>query len=197
MILLIDNYDSFTYNLFQQIAGLGYDVRVERNDACTIEDIRAMRPEAIVLSPGPGTPKEAGITVSVVEELYQEFPILGICLGHQSIGQAFGAKIVRAQQIMHGKFSTLAIHEQHPLFQRCSAHPVVMRYHSLVIDRQTVGEQLDILATSEEDGEIMAIRHKQYPIYGVQFHPESIGTAEGTEMVAQFFKQLKKTATSF
>lgn len=197
MILLIDNYDSFTYNLFQQIAGLGYDVRVERNDACTIEDIRAMRPEAIVLSPGPGIPKEAGITVSVVEELYQEFPILGICLGHQSIGQAFGAKIVRAQQIMHGKFSTLAIHEQHPLFQTCSAHPVVMRYHSLVIDRQTVGEQLDILATSEEDGEIMAIRHKQYPIYGVQFHPESIGTAEGTEMVAQFFKQLKKTATSF
>ncbi len=197
MILLIDNYDSFTYNLFQQIASLGYDVHVVRNDACTIDDIRQMKPEAIVLSPGPGIPDEAGMTLEIIRQLYTEFPILGICLGHQSIGQAFGAHIIRAQQIMHGKFSDLAIQEKQSLFQLCSEHPTVMRYHSLVIDRDTLPESLVVLATSTDDQEIMAIRHKDYPIYGVQFHPESIGTEEGTQMVAQFFKQMTIEHTSF
>ena len=197
MILLIDNYDSFTYNLFQQIASLGYDVHVVRNDACTIDDIRQMKPEAIVLSPGPGIPDEAGMTLEIIRQLYTEFPILGICLGHQSIGQAFGAHIIRAQQIMHGKFSDLAIQEKQSLFQLCSEHPTVMRYHSLVIDRDTLPESLVVLATSTDDQEIMAIRHKDYPIYGVQFHPESIGTEEGTQMVAQFFKQMTIEHASF
>ncbi|WP_010300434.1 anthranilate synthase component II [Kurthia senegalensis] len=197
MILLIDNYDSFTYNLFQQIASLGYDVHVVRNDACTIDDIRQMNPEAIVLSPGPGTPDEAGMTLKIIQQLYMEFPILGICLGHQSIGQAFGAHIIRAQQIMHGKFSDLVIQEKQSLFQLCSEHPTVMRYHSLVIDPDTLPDSLVVLATSTDDQEIMAIRHKDYPIYGVQFHPESIGTEEGTQMVAQFFKQMTIEHASF
>ncbi|WP_400194680.1 aminodeoxychorismate/anthranilate synthase component II [Lysinibacillus telephonicus] len=192
MILLIDNYDSFTYNLYQQISGLGKEVSVVRNDALTIHDIRNLNPEAIVLSPGPGTPSEAGITVSVVKELYKEFPILGICLGHQSIGEAFGGKIVRAENIMHGKLSNLD-YKQKSLFKHLNEDLSVMRYHSLVIDPLTLHEDLEVIATSSEDGEIMAVQHKQYPTYGLQFHPESIGTKTGTKMIETFLDEIYLT----
>lgn len=191
MILLIDNYDSFTYNLYQQVAALGHEVVVVRNDKVTIEAIRAMQPEAIILSPGPGTPDEAGITLEVIRTLYKEFPILGICLGHQSIGQAFGATIVRAERIMHGKFSTLTIHSRDDLFTNASETPQVMRYHSLVIDPKTMPEELIITATSSDDQEIMALRHRDYPVYGMQYHPESIGTEEGNAMIQAFLNQLR------
>lgn len=193
MILLIDNYDSFTYNLYQQVAGLGKEVQVVRNDAVTIDDIRNMQPEAIVLSPGPGTPDEAGITLQVIQKLYREFPILGICLGHQSIGQAFGATVVRAERIMHGKFSTLAIQSRDNLFKHASETPQVMRYHSLVIDPKTMPAELEVLAVASDDGEIMAVKHRDYPVYGMQYHPESIGTMEGTTMIEAFFDQLAVT----
>ncbi|SOC21137.1 anthranilate synthase component 2 [Ureibacillus xyleni] len=189
MILLIDNYDSFTYNLYQQIAGLGKEVKVVRNDALSIEDIRNLHPEAIVLSPGPGTPSEAGITVEVVKELYKEYPILGICLGHQSIGEAFGGLIIRARNIMHGKLSTLN-YEQKGIFEHIDGELEVMRYHSLVIEPSTIHEDFEILATSSDDGEIMAIQHKQYPVFGLQFHPESIGTETGTKMVEAFLEKV-------
>ncbi|MBM7698230.1 anthranilate synthase component II [Kurthia huakuii] len=190
MILLIDNYDSFTYNLYQQIAALGKEVQVVRNDAISLDEIRTMQPEAIILSPGPGTPDDAGMTLEVIRELYQEFPILGICLGHQSIGQAFGASIVRAGQIMHGKFSTLSIHSREDLFANVSEAPQVMRYHSLVIDRATLPPSLIVTATASDDGEIMALRHRDYPLYGMQYHPESIGTGEGAAMVEAFLKRV-------
>lgn len=191
MILLIDNYDSFTYNLYQQVAALGREVVVVRNDKVTIEAIRTMQPEAIILSPGPGTPDEAGITLEVIRSLYKEFPILGICLGHQSIGQAFGAKIVRAERIMHGKFSTLTIHSRDDLFANASETPQVMRYHSLVINPKTMPEELIATATASDDYEIMALRHRDYPVYGMQYHPESIGTEEGNAMIQAFLNQLR------
>lgn len=191
MILLIDNYDSFTYNLYQQVAALGREVVVVRNDKVTIEAIRTIQPEAIILSPGPGTPDEAGITLEVIRSLYKEFPILGICLGHQSIGQAFGAKIVRAERIMHGKFSTLTIHSRDDLFANASETPQVMRYHSLVIDPKTMPEELIATATASDDYEIMALRHRDYPVYGMQYHPESIGTEEGNAMIQAFLNQLR------
>lgn len=190
MILLIDNYDSFTYNLYQQVSALGREVVVVRNDKITIEEIRAMQPEAIILSPGPGTPDEAGITLEVIRLLYKEFPILGICLGHQSIGQAFGATIIRAERIMHGKFSTLTIHSREDLFANVSEAPQVMRYHSLVIDPKTMPEELIATATASDDQEIMALRHRDYPVYGMQYHPESIGTEEGNAMIQAFLNQL-------
>lgn len=189
MILLIDNYDSFTYNLYQQISGLGKEVTVIRNDEITIDEIRNMNPEAIVLSPGPGTPEEAGITVDVVKQLYKEFPILGICLGHQSIGAAFGSEIVRAEHIMHGKLSSLD-YTKKSLFASMDGEVSVMRYHSLVIEPSSLHEDLEILATSMDDGEIMAIQHKQYPVFGLQFHPESIGTETGSKMVQNFLNSI-------
>ncbi|MEK9198680.1 anthranilate synthase component II [Ureibacillus sp. 179-F W5.1 NHS] len=191
MILLIDNYDSFTYNLYQQIASLGKNVEVIRNDAISIESIRQLKPEAIVLSPGPGTPKEAGITVSVVKELYKEFPILGICLGHQSIGEAFGSTVLRANNIMHGKLSTLN-YEQKGMFEKMDGEISVMRYHSLIIDRTTLHQDLEIVATSKDDGEVMAIQHKQFPVFGLQFHPESIGTEKGTHLIESFLHHIQR-----
>jgi len=189
MILLIDNYDSFTYNLYQQISMLGKEVKVVRNDELTVADIESMQPEAIILSPGPGTPTEAGITVDVVKELYKKFPILGICLGHQSIGQAFGSNIVQAKNIMHGKLSTLQ-YEKAGLFAQLDGEVEVMRYHSLIIEQSTLHEEFEILATSGDDGEIMAIQHKNYPLFGLQFHPESIGTEEGGLMMQAFLEQI-------
>nr|WP_106779883.1 aminodeoxychorismate/anthranilate synthase component II [Lysinibacillus timonensis] len=189
MILLIDNYDSFTYNLYQQISSLGKEVKVVRNDAITIDEIRTLNPSAIVLSPGPGTPSEAGITVKIVKELFKEFPILGICLGHQSIGEAFGGRISRATNIMHGKLSKLT-YEKKGLFKDLAGEIIVMRYHSLIIDPQTLHEDLEVIATSSDDHEIMAIQHKLYPIYGLQFHPESIGTEAGTQMVEAFINRI-------
>ena len=190
MILLIDNYDSFTYNLYQQISMLGKDVKVVRNDELTITEVEALQPEAIILSPGPGTPDEAGITVDVVKELYTKFPILGICLGHQSIGQAFGSNIVQAKSIMHGKLSTLN-YKRTGLFAHLDNDVVVMRYHSLSIEPSTLHEDFIVTATSSDDGEIMAIQHKHYPVFGLQFHPESIGTKEGSQMVLAFIEQFQ------
>ena len=185
MILLIDNYDSFTFNLVHQIGQLGYEVKVVRNDAITIEEIRQLNPQAIVLSPGPGTPKEAGICIEVIRSLHREFPILGVCLGHQAIGEAFGATVVRANRIMHGKTSLLE-YENDGIFSEWKGDVEVMRYHSLVIDPPTLPETLLVQAKSADDGEIMAIRHAKYPVYGVQFHPESIGTVRGNDMVERF-----------
>ncbi|HWK23976.1 MAG TPA: aminodeoxychorismate/anthranilate synthase component II [Ureibacillus sp.] len=187
MILLIDNYDSFTYNLYQQISNLNKTVKVVRNDSITIDEIRLLKPEAIVLSPGPGTPAEAGITVDIVKELYKEFPILGICLGHQSIGEAFGGEIVRARNIMHGKLSKLD-YQQKGLFEALEGDIEVMRYHSLIIDPATLPKELEVIASSLDDKEIMAVQHKEFPIFGLQFHPESIGTETGTKMIESFLK---------
>lgn len=189
MILLIDNYDSFTYNLYQQISSLGQEVQVVRNDALSIEDIRNLKPDAIVLSPGPGTPAEAGITVDVVKQCYKEFPILGICLGHQSIGQAFGGEIVRAKNIMHGKLSLLN-YERKGLFSSSTGDIDVMRYHSLVIEPSTLHKDLEVIATAKDDGEIMAIQHKHYPVFGLQFHPESIGTEAGAKIMEVFLEHV-------
>lgn len=189
MILLIDNYDSFTYNLYQQVSSLGADVKVVRNDALTIEEIIEMNPQAIIISPGPGRPEEAGITVDVVRELYTRFPILGICLGHQAIGEAFGGDVVQAKNIMHGKLSEIT-YNQSGLFEALDGKVEVMRYHSLVIAPDTLHPDFVVTARSADDGEIMAIQHKQYPVYGLQFHPESIGTEEGSVMVEAFLKKL-------
>lgn len=190
MILLIDNYDSFTYNLYQQVSMLGKNVKVVRNDELTIAEIETLQPEAIILSPGPGTPDEAGITLNVVKEFYAKFPILGICLGHQSIGQAFGGNIIQAKNIVHGKLSELD-YERTGLFAHLETEVEVMRYHSLVIEPHTLHADFIVTATARDDGEIMAIQHKHYPVYGLQFHPESIGTKEGSQMVKAFIEQFQ------
>ncbi|MFS0561556.1 aminodeoxychorismate/anthranilate synthase component II [Terribacillus sp. 179-K 1B1 HS] len=191
MILLIDNYDSFTYNLFQYTAELGEEVKVVRNDAITIKDIEAMDPEAIIISPGPGRPEDAGICVKAIRHFAGKIPILGICLGHQAIGTAFGADIIRAGQIMHGKTSTLR-YEGEPTIEKIIGDLPIMRYHSLVIDRHTVPDQLAVTAYSEDDEEIMAVEHTHYPVYGLQFHPESIGTEAGKEIVKHFIQLMKE-----
>lgn len=193
MILLIDNYDSFTYNLYHQIAQFGEDIKIIRNDAITVEEIRALQPKAIVISPGPGEPRDAGIVIEMIRELYKEIPILGICLGHQSIGEAFGATVSRAKNIMHGKTSLLQF-EKTGLFAQFEREVEVMRYHSLIIEKQTLHEDFRVVATSADDGEIMAIQHKQYPVYGLQFHPESIGTELGKDMISMFLKKVEVLA---
>lgn len=190
MILLIDNYDSFTYNLYHQIAKFGEEVKIIRNDAITIEEIRALKPQAIVISPGPGEPKNAGIVIEMIQQLYTEFPILGICLGHQSIGEAFGATVNRAKNIMHGKTSRLAYSAQ-GLFANFSGEVEVMRYHSLIVEKESLSADFNIVATSQDDGEIMALQHKNYPLFGLQFHPESIGTEAGDSMIQAFLQQIK------
>lgn len=189
MILLIDNYDSFTYNLYQQLGMLGQDVVIVRNDAITISDIEELHPEAIVLSPGPGNPMDAGICMEVIQAFYMKYPILGICLGHQSIGAAFGANIVQARTIMHGKTSTIA-HNQKELFSVFNSPISVMRYHSLVIEENSLIDCFEILARAEDDQEIMAIKHRNYPLYGLQFHPESIGTEQGSQLMKGFIDTL-------
>lgn len=187
MILLIDNYDSFTYNLYQQVSMLGKDVKVVRNDAITIEELEELNPEAIIISPGPGTPVDAGVSIDIIQKLYKKYPILGICLGHQSIGAAFGAKIVQAKTIRHGKMSTISYSPQ-ALFKTFEEPISVMRYHSLVIDGESLIDELEILARSEDDDEIMAIKHVDYPLYGLQFHPESIGTEQGSRIMQSFIE---------
>lgn len=192
MILLIDNYDSFTYNLYQQIASLGAEVEVVRNDAITIEGIRALQPQAIVLSPGPGTPDEAGICLEVVTQLQKEFPILGICLGHQTIVQAFGGEIIQAKEIMHGRMSPL-MHKKEGLLIDCSFETEVMRYHSLVANGESFPHILLHVDAVTEDGEIMACHHRSLPIYGIQFHPESYHTDEGNQMIQAFLNTITQT----
>lgn len=192
MLLMIDNYDSFTYNVVQYLGELGADVRVYRNDEITIEEIEALNPDQLVVSPGPCTPNEAGISVAAIKHFAGKLPILGICLGHQSIGQAFGGDIVRAKQVMHGKLSPV-YHEGKGVFAGLNNPVEVTRYHSLVIDQKTIPDCLEITSwTQDECGnidEIMGVRHKELDIEGVQFHPESILTEQGHELLANFLKR--------
>ena len=183
---MIDNYDSFTYNLVQYLQMLSADVAVRRNNEISLEDIRRAKPDAIVISPGPCTPKEAGISVDVIREFYREIPILGVCLGHQSIGYAFGARIVRAKRLMHGKTSQIT-HIGEGIFEGLKNPFTAVRYHSLVIDRSTLPEVLKITAWSEDD-EIMGIQHVEYPLFGVQFHPESVLSEEGMKLLENFLR---------
>lgn len=191
MILLIDNYDSFTYNLYQYISELGKEVKVVRNDKITIPEIKSLQPEAIILSPGPGAPTDAGICIDVIQQLDQIYPILGICLGHQAIGAAYGATISHAKQIKHGKTSKIQ-HDQNGIFSYLEQPLEVMRYHSLVIEPNQLPKVLQVTATSMDDQEIMGIKHSVLPIYGLQFHPESIGTTTGKQMLNNFFTVIKK-----
>ena len=184
MILMIDNYDSFTYNLYQYVGIFNPDIRVVRNDKVTIDEIKEMDPERILLSPGPKSPMEAGICMDVVKEFYDKKPILGICLGHQSIGAAFGAKIVHAKELMHGKQSLIE-HDGTGIFQGIPSPIHVARYHSLAVDENTLPEDFQVLARTE-DGEIMAMKHKTFPVLGIQFHPESIFTDHGKKMIENF-----------
>lgn len=181
MILMIDNFDSFTYNIVQMLGELGAEVATYRNNAISIDEIIKMAPQAVIISPGPGNPDSAGISLEVIHQLAGKLPIYGICLGHQTIGQAFGGNIVRAKKLMHGKSSPIS-HDNQGLFKGLSQPFDAIRYHSLVIDKATLPECLSITAESD-DGEIMGVRHKSLPIEGVQFHPESVLTIEGRQML--------------
>ncbi len=184
MLLMIDNYDSFTWNLVQYLGELGADVHVHRNDAITLEQIEAWQPERIVISPGPCTPREAGISVPAIERFAGRIPILGVCLGHQSIGQAFGGRIVRAQRVMHGKMSDVT-HDGRGVFTGIPSPFAVTRYHSLAIEPATLPSCLEVSATAE-DGEIMGVRHRTLAVEGVQFHPEAFLTERGHALLANF-----------
>ena len=188
-ILLIDNYDSFTYNLAQYLGELRTEVQVERNDAITVDAIAARKPDAIVISPGPCTPNEAGISMDVIRTYAGQIPILGVCLGHQCIGQVFGGRIVRAPRIMHGKTSKI-FHDEKGLFANVENPFVATRYHSLVIAPDSLPDSLEITAKTWED-EIMGVRHKQHLVEGVQFHPESIMTTAGKQLLANFLAQAR------
>ena len=187
MILLIDNYDSFTYNIVQYVGELGVTVCVKRNDEITLDDIKKMSPSKIIISPGPCTPNEAGISVDLIREFQNKLPILGICLGHQCIGKAFGGNIVQAKKIMHGKTSEVK-HFGDSIFAGVEKNFIATRYHSLVIEEKSFPDCLEITAESNDDGirEIMAIRHKSLKIFGLQFHPESILTTDGKTILANF-----------
>ena len=191
MLLMIDNYDSFTYNVVQFLGELGAEIQVYRNDAITLDEIEAMAPDQIVLSPGPCTPDQAGISLAVVERFAGKTPILGICLGHQSIGQAFGGRIIRAAKVMHGKLSPIH-HQATGVFRGLSNPLTATRYHSLVIDKATLPDSLEITAwTEDENGnpeEIMAVRHKSLAVEGVQFHPESIMSEHGHQLLENFLQ---------
>ncbi|MBK7742394.1 MAG: aminodeoxychorismate/anthranilate synthase component II [Betaproteobacteria bacterium] len=184
MLLMIDNYDSFTWNLVQYLGELGAEVHVHRNDAITLEQIEAWQPERIVISPGPCTPREAGISVPVIERFAGRIPLLGVCLGHQAIGQAFGGNVVRAQRVMHGKVSAVT-HDGRGVFTGLPSPLTVTRYHSLAIERATLPAGLEITATAE-DGEIMGVRHRSLPVEGVQFHPEAFLTEHGHALLRNF-----------
>ncbi|MCX8026951.1 MAG: aminodeoxychorismate/anthranilate synthase component II [Thermodesulfovibrionales bacterium] len=190
MLLMIDNYDSFTYNLVQYLGELGEEVKVFRNDKITIEQIQTLNPQAIVISPGPCSPKEAGISIDVIKHFAGKIPILGVCLGHQSIGAAFGGDIVRAPSLMHGKTS-LIFHDNKTIFNGIPIPFEATRYHSLVIKKETLPNCLEISAWTE-DGVIMGVRHKEYIIEGVQFHPESILTRYGKELLRNFLMRTKQ-----
>ena len=187
MIVLIDNYDSFSYNLFQMIGNIEPDIKVIRNDAYTIDEIRAMNPSAIIISPGPGHPEDAGVCVEAAKTLGQTIPTLGVCLGHQSICVAFGATVSYAKKLMHGKQSDTLVDTASPLFKGLAETVKVARYHSLAAIEGTMPDTLKIIARTDDD-EIMAVQHCEYPIFGVQFHPESIMTPEGETMLRNFIE---------
>ena len=185
MILLIDNYDSFTYNLYQFIGTFNNDIKVVRNDKITIEEIEDLNPESIVISPGPKSPKEAGICLEVIRHFAGKKPMLGICLGHQCIGEAFGATVSYAKELMHGKKSNVKIDTASPIFQGMPEEIDAARYHSLAADTEKIPRTLKVIATAD-DGEVMAVQHKEYPVYGLQFHPESILTPKGRKILENF-----------
>src|SRR3972149_932419 len=185
-MLMIDNYDSFTYNLVQYFGELGQDVRVYRNDQITLEKIARLRPERIVISPGPCTPKEAGISIELIKQFAGQWPILGVCLGHQAIGEAFGGEVVRAPRLMHGKTSMIH-HDGKTIFKSLPNPFEATRYHSLIVERESIPDELEISAETD-DGEIMGVRHKEYIIEGVQFHPESILTKVGKDLLRNFLE---------
>ncbi len=187
MILLIDNYDSFSYNLYQLVGELNPDLKVIRNDECTVEEIRAMKPEAIILSPGPGRPADAGICIDVVRALAGEIPILGVCLGHQAICEAYGGTVSYAKQIMHGKTSVVKPDVESPIFAGLDGAVQVARYHSLAAVEETLPEQLKITARTE-DGEVMAVEDRNKSVYGLQFHPESVLTPQGKKILKNFLE---------
>jgi anthranilate synthase/aminodeoxychorismate synthase-like glutamine amidotransferase len=189
MVLMIDNYDSFTFNLVQYLGELGTEVRVFRNDELSVEKIESLSPSHIVISPGPCTPNEAGITLQTIERLAGRIPILGVCLGHQAIGQAFGGKVVRAKRVMHGKTSRIR-HDENGIFRQIPNNFVATRYHSLVVERETLPACLTITAESE-DGEIMGLRHSGLAVEGVQFHPEALLTEHGHRMLQNFIEGAK------
>lgn len=184
MIVIIDNYDSFTYNLYQYIGEWNPDIQVFKNDAITIEQLKALPIQKIILSPGPGRPKESGITLDVIGHFGDKVPILGVCLGHQAIAEAFGGRVVEAERIMHGKTSSI-FHNKDILFEDIESPFTAMRYHSLIVDKYSVPHCLEVIAVDKQD-EIMALKHRKYPIYGVQFHPESIGTKVGLQILKNF-----------
>lgn len=185
MILLIDNYDSFSYNLYQYIGEINPDIKVIRNDELSVDEIRELNPDRIILSPGPGRPENAGVIIETVKKLGAEIPILGVCLGHQAICSAYGAKVTYAKQLMHGKQSEVKFNKNCLLFKNCPEGAKVARYHSLAADETTVPDCLAVTAVTD-DGEIMAVQHKEYPVFGVQFHPESIMTPDGKTMLKNF-----------
>lgn len=188
MILMIDNYDSFTYNIVQYCKELGADLKIIRNDEMTIEEIEKLAPEKIIISPGPSSPNEAGITLETIQYFQDKIPILGICLGHQSIAQVFGANVVRASHMMHGKTSTIKCIGNSKIFQDIPEKFIATRYHSLIVDKKTLPSTIEATAFSEDDNEIMALKVKDKDIYGVQFHPESIMSEYGHEMIDNFLK---------
>ena len=188
MILVIDNYDSFTYNLVQYLGELGADPVVRRNDAITVEDIGVLAPQAIVISPGPGTPADAGVTIPAIRRWGAEIPILGVCLGHQAIGEAYGGRVVRAARVMHGKTSHI-LHNGRDLFAGLPSPLEVMRYHSLIVERASIPNTLEITAEAQDEpDEVHAMRHREHPVWGVQFHPESVLTQHGKELMANFLE---------
>lgn len=185
MILLIDNYDSFAYNLYQLIGEVTRDIKVSRNDKITLDEIKSLNPEAIILSPGPGRPENAGICIDIVKEFAGEIPILGVCLGHQSICVAFGGVVSYAKRLMHGKSSDISLNND-PIFKDLNSKINVGRYHSLSLVESTLPDELEVISKACDDGEIMAVKHRKYNVYGLQFHPESILTPDGLTIIKNF-----------
>ena len=191
MILLIDNYDSFSYNLYQYIGELNPDIKVIRNDELSVEEIKALKPEKIIISPGPGRPENAGVIIEVIKKLGKDIPILGVCLGHQAICMAYGAVVTYASKLMHGKQSIAKLDKSCPLFKGLKEEIPVARYHSLAADVNTIPEELKITALTGEN-DVMAVSHKEYPVYGLQFHPESILTPDGKTILSNFFNFMEE-----
>ncbi len=189
MIFVLDNYDSFTFNLVQYIGETGEEVQVRRNDQITVDEVRELRPRKIVISPGPCTPNEAGITIELIQKLAGEVPILGVCLGHQAIGAAFGGRVIRSDRIMHGKTSMVE-HDGRTIFEGLESPMIANRYHSLIVEQNSLPDELEISARSEENGKtvIMGLRHRELPVEGVQFHPESVLTPSGPKLIRNFLQ---------
>ena len=191
MILLIDNYDSFSYNLYQLIGEITPDITVSRNDKITLKEIEDLNPEAIILSPGPGKPENAGICIDIVRQFHDRIPILGVCLGHQAICEAFGGTVSHAKRLMHGKSSKISLDYDY-IFKALPAEITVGRYHSLSLIADTLPDSLEAISKSKDDGEIMAVKHKEYNVYGLQFHPESILTPDGATIMENFIDKVKR-----